>query len=373
MNERRAIRILEAAVVVAVAAILLSEALLYIPPGPGGVSVSITLQGEGNGTVVANYTLLSGEAGHFLAGVYWLNATFPLTRLYFFFDQAYPTSDSSLQWWYGLSLHLEAVAQARNYPLTTVYLNASQLANFLRGPPIPGTGLVIASGVLPHTVFNNVTNNPTNLVEPWIRAGGNLLWFGDRIGLWSGYPGEPLSFPGSKVGTNGTRQFLTPSIFGGGPVSGYANHSTAAGFFGFDDLSSVPQAALNSFGVAKASGTVIGNSFGNFTNAAVFPQGRGQLTYFAIPIDASVPTLVFALTNIVQSGLVEANLTLLATSGVVLRAGVSFSGSWTVVVSRSTSPIYPYATSDVCFAIFQTDYLATFGYATCSRASSVLT
>jgi hypothetical protein len=372
VNDRTAIRIVEIAVVVAVGAILLSEALVYVPPGPGGVAVSVSLTGNANGLVTVNYSLRSGVLAHFHAGIYFRNATEPFSALYYYFDPAYPTSYSSLQWWYGLGVHLTAIAAARNYHLSVVYLNASQLATFLREPPVPGTALVDASGVLPHTVFNDQrtgTSNGTNLVEPWIQRGGNLLWLGDRIGLWSGFPDQNLSYSASSMGWMGTAEFqLGPSLFGGMVTWVYNNRSVDSNLFNFQEASSIPQRALNLTvllgNASSGSTTLIGNIANNFTNAAILPQGQGRLAYFAVPIAGNTPTLAYSLMNMLQAGLFEANTTTLATNIVTVPAGISTSGTWTVYLSALTS-------SEVCYVLDQTDYLATFGYVTCVPSAAL--
>ena len=373
MKERRATRILEIAVAVTVAAVLLSEVLLYAPPGPGGVSVSMTLDGNGNSTVIVNYSVASSVSSHFNAGVYLRNATFPFTTIYYYFDKVYPTAQVTLQWWDGLSLHLAAVAASRDFPLTIIYLNASQLAAFLVAPPLPGTALIVASGDLPHTVFNNQTRPLTNLVTPWIEAGGDLIWFGGRIGYWSGYPNEPLSTnTDSYVGPDGTEQFVNPSIFGGSGTWAYNNRSSDASWFNFADSSTYPLGGLKLTGVLSSSGTVIGNMANSYTNAAIFPLGAGRLAYFSIPLATDVTLLSISLTNMLQAGFFEAGTTLLATTLVFTYGTSTITGSWPVSVPPPRVYPYPGATSDVCYSLFQTDYLAPFGFVRCVQASAIL-
>jgi hypothetical protein len=366
VNEKRGIRILEAVIVVTVAAILLSEALLYVPPGPGGVAVSVSLEGNPGGTVTANYSLLSSVGGHFTAGLLVRNTTAPLTTVYYYYDPAYPSSQSTTQWWFGLPLHLAAVAAARGYALTVVTLNASKLADFLLAPPTPGTVLIIASGVLPHTVFApNV-----DLARSWLLQGGHLLWFGGRIGLWSGYPGQSLSYPPSNMGNNGTDAFLNVSTFGGGALWAYTNRSSIATFYNFLDTNAVPRGGLNLSKVAASGGTDIGNDANSFTNAAMFPLGSGLLAYFSIPLESDVTTLSISLVNMLQSGLFNSATVVLASSLVRAPASVRVHGEW--VVGVPSSPVISLSTSDICFSLFQTDYLATYGMVSCVPASTVV-
>lgn len=73
----------------------------------------------------------------------------------------------------------------------------------------PGTEIVDMSGILPAQVFSA----HTDLVSPWLHAGGTLYWGGAAIGEFSGRPGElenQSSYPGS-LGSAGVAHFIAPA------------------------------------------------------------------------------------------------------------------------------------------------------------------
>ena len=363
MNERRAVRIVEYAVAVTIVAILVSEILLYTPPGPSGVQASASIMDFGN-SIRVDYSILTGVYGHFSIGIYDRNSTIPVSTIYYYFDNAYPSSWSTPLWWGTLPDHLATVAAARGYPLSIVILNANQLASFLLRTPNPGTLLILASGVLPDTVFTN----STNLVKPWILEGGDLVWMGARIGYWSGLPNQPLQGD-AYVGNNGTNEFLPISDFGDGAAT-FAGRSTFSQFLNFSEETTPAGSGLSVAAVTSAGGTVIGNIEGKYTNAAIFPQGSGLLDYLSIPLLSDVTGLSISLLNLVETGVLVAPVTLLSTSAIGTVSDVRLTAS----INSNIPPLnlYPVSDSQVCFAAFQTDYLAPYGFNECVAASTVV-
>ena len=140
-----------------------------------------------------------GRADYVIGGI-------PSTStIYFYFDPTYPSSYSTNQYRFGLSQLIAQLASERGMGLEVVLLTASELQALLVQPPPRSSVLVMASGVLPDTVFGPTFND----VTPWLRAGGVMIWAGDQIGAYSGIPAAngnpPVSMP---MGLSGVSQFL---------------------------------------------------------------------------------------------------------------------------------------------------------------------
>lgn len=239
-----------------------------------------------------------------------------ISTVYYYYDPAYPASYSDEQYWFGLSQLIAQLATERSMPLHIVMLNANDLATFLEATPPPDSILVMASGVLPDTVFGPHLNE----VVPWIRVGGVLVWAGDLIGAYSGARGTDGG-PGTllSMGWNGTTQFLNRSYLGTGG-SLYLNQSVYSKAFGFlYSLSLGPLGQFNVTGVTAIGGVPLGLRAGNFTNLAAIPEGAGRLIDFAGPL-WDLNALVQTLMNGIQSGAFLFPLSILANPVVQLQA-----------------------------------------------------
>src|SRR6185503_1659707 len=98
--------------------------------------------------------------------------------------------------------------------VTTV--DASELVRLLHDVAAARrTTLVMMAGVFPAAVFSTTTD----LVGPWMRAGGRLIWGGPAPGLWSAQPHRALiRGPGSdSAGQRGVTRLLGAGFLAGPP------------------------------------------------------------------------------------------------------------------------------------------------------------
>lgn len=351
-----------ARVVVAVFLVLIvvSEILLYAPQLSGRLSVSVDI-GVEEGRVVGNATIHAPVASTVRQTIYLIH-DFPTVRqVYYFFDSTYSWSYSNPIDWYGLSQHIGVVSGFRGSPITTTILNANQLPGFLTSPQTEGAILVVASGVLPQTVYTKTLN----LVAPWIDEGGTLLWIGDKLGTYSGVPGIPPSYPSpSDPGANGTRQFLNLSLFGGSSRF-YNTSSSLATAFNINYVPGIPNDDLNVSRLPMFNGTALGNLDNGFTNIASIPVGAGRIVYFGGPTQDAT-NLGTIVVNLLETGAFGGDVSLINVTSLSMNAGSSASLPFDFGI-----PSYPYGPGPllVCSFVTQTDPLALFGLTSCVNAT----
>jgi hypothetical protein len=346
------------AIVVFLVLILISELLVYTPALSGRPAVTVELGVDGN-QVVGNATIHVSVASDFRQAIYLIRQFPAVSTVYFYYDSSYPISYSNPVDWYGLSQHIGTVSGFRGNPIGIVLLNAQQLSNFLNdSATAPGSVLVMASGVLPDTIFTA----SFNYLSPWIRNGGTLVWIGDKIGTYSGGSGGILRYPSpANPGANGTGQFVNVTLFGG-IEDLYTNPSSLASAFNLNYTYAIPYDDLNMSRLPGHRGTPLGNVNGDFTNIATIPLGAGQVVYFGGPTEDAT-NLGTIVTNLLESGALNGDVVLVNVTSVSLAAGQTVT-----IPIDSALPHYPYGPGpiEVCSFLTQTDYLALFATTDCA-------
>ncbi len=127
-----------------------------------------------------------------------------------FVDSTYPVVGTTPVAVRNIANGLTNELRLHGYRGTVRNVDADQLRELLldRGAA-SHTALVDMSGMLPLQVFSA----QTDLVSPWLRAGGTVYWSGAVIGTYSGTRGEPsnaTSYDGS-LGPTGVGRFLDPT------------------------------------------------------------------------------------------------------------------------------------------------------------------
>lgn len=360
-------RLVEMGVVVLAVALFLSEAWLFHPPGESTISVSISITTTGSVAFV-NSTARGRPGTHLSEAYLWSRTGVAPEQIVYYYQSGYPVNHADVTDWYGLPQHLESVASFRGSSLPILTVNATGLAAYLRQVPVPGQVLVLASGVLPYTVFGP----SQNLLLSWMRAGGTAVWVGGAIGYFSGSGASPTSCPlPANPATGGTLQFLNASLLsvGGAPpvvpcpgemTAAFLNSSTISQALGVSYPYSLPMDDLNLGALASENGTVLGNLRDGQTNVGAIPEGSGRLIYFGGPL-VDVSQFAIELLNLLTAGMVSATSVLLASVSLVLGSSGTAAALERVPLAGSL-PV----PGHLCVLSTQTDYLAEFEQMQCN-------
>jgi hypothetical protein len=220
-------------------------------------------------------------------------AAFPLgakpvrqSSVYVYDDSRFPAADVAPTVPQGIFDHLSGELIARHYELAVVAVSAEGLANVLTDTgTAAGRVVVMMTGVLPVKVFSN----NTDLLSPWVRAGGVAIWGGGAIGFWSGRNGKALSTD-DALGEGGTQRLLGNNV---------VQYPTTFGRLGDvqSPLASALDLTYNFTGagvllesVTAHGGLDLGWDSGQFTSVAYLPRGLGGFLIFGgeIPDEAAV-------------------------------------------------------------------------------------
>lgn len=341
-------------------AVLITSSLLTVTLGPS-VTYRATIS-YSSAQIREEIQVWSRYAADIGRGDYLMGSGPPISTIYYYYDHAYPTSFSDDLYWFGLSQLIVQLATERGMPISVVLLTAPELRQFLQQPPPSGSLLVMASGVLPETVFGPGLNEPIQ----WLREGGVMVWAGDVIGAYSGAPaqngGPPVTVP---VGLSGIAQFLNLSYLGSGGLL-YQNQSTYSSTFDFVYSLGLPgQDEFDVGGVDASGGTALGPQASGYTNLAVIPEGSGRLIDFAGPLwdlNAFVQTMM----NGIQSGAFLFPLHILGNQTVPLPAGqnLDFLVTYTVLPSAENDSLTRF-----CSFAFESGQFAQFTQLSCTSLS----
>lgn len=336
-------------IVVFLVLMILSEALLYIPAISEHLSSEAKIEISGD-NVSVDQKIISTFSATLGISYYITNRSTNLSKIYFYFDQNYPPSDSTLGNWYGLSQHINSVLEQRKMDSQVILLNATQLSSFLMTSNTTNFTLIIASGVLP----NNVFSQNLNLISPWINNGGTLVWIGNKIGYLSASSIPTAS--GSQItcmGENGTQLIVNATLFGG---TGYyydtpSSNSTA---FGVNYTYALPGDGINLNILNESGGVALGNQQNGYTNVASIPDGLGRIVYFSGPLLGD--TLVsIAIVNILQSNIMHlAFLLKQLVFNLNKNVYLSLNNSFSIAATFDKPDSY------FCVFLDQTNYLGTF-------------
>ena len=323
---------------------MLSEALLYLPVVKEHIDVSNRVF-ISNDTLTVEQSIDTTFQANLGISYYIINGTFTYSSIYYYYDSRFPTSESTLGNWYGLSQHLTSIITARGLDSKVVLLNATQLQVFLTEKVHAGSLLVMASGVIPDTIYGK----NFNLLEPWIQNGGTLVWIGNKIGNLSG----TADSSSRTMGANASDSFISSTLFGGNALV-YGNASSNSRFFGINYNFSILGNGIDTVNLTKQNGTALGPTSGQFTNIAIVKSGRGRIVYFSGPLveDTIVSTVVL---NILQSCLTHL-VKVIYQQSITLNANSRTTNSKNLTIPS----IYLRNQFEAAAYVVQTDYLGTF-------------
>lgn len=343
-------------VIIMLAALLVAEASLYAYPLKPMVSVTVTFDDEG-GEVVATTHLVASYSGSFRQ-TYLLGAgPTAVSTIYYYYDSDYFYANSNVVSWFGLAGHLSSTISVRGLRIDVVVVNAAQLATVLENPNTTGELVVMASGAFPSTVFSKTTN----IVSPWVRAGGKLFWIGAPIGYYTALAGTPIAYGQTwNPGAAGVAEFLNQSWLGGPGASGphYQNATPMSAALNLQ----YPYGEGGSYGfnmstVVAGGGQIVGQSAKGYSNAALIPYGAGAIVDLAGTLYRPYEDqLAINIVNMIQVGLFRGPMQVSGSTNVTTTPGSSVTLSYSVATPMAT----------LCVFTQQTDLTAMFGTVSCA-------
>ncbi|MCI4319969.1 MAG: hypothetical protein L3K23_07565 [Thermoplasmata archaeon] len=356
MKSRTFQRLAEVTVGLFVIALVLGEVALVAPPTAPKLVFQASLVSVGPRDVELNFTATATFVAHLRQ--LWLvqhQAEAP-GAVYFFYDAAYPVYQGVAGDWFSLAVRLQNVLRASVPGASLQLVDAPGLASFMVDPAHRQGILVLASGVLPDTVFDRTHD----LLLPWIQQGGSAIWVGAPIGEWVGHRGTPGSAGAAEyLGPSGSNR-LVPTFAFGGTGFLYTNGSSPGFFLGGQYPYGRPGDDLAVGSLVASNGTVVGGVSAGYTNLAELAVGNGSLFYVGVPL--AVPNLLGnLLVELMVTGVAFGTVPIVATAEWTLRPGSTLAEFRSEVIPPPTAN----APSRVCVYTFQSDYLATFGDLTC--------
>jgi Glycosyltransferase family 87 len=199
----------------------------------------------------------------------------PDRRVEVFVDPSYPGPDSDRRSVLGVYDHLSAELRVHGDGRRVEAVDAGELTQVLGDlASAPATAVVMTAGVMPAGIFSR----HADLVTPWLRAGGQLLWCGDAIGYYSEDPTATFD----RTAAPSLRDAGPDRIVGSGVIQlGKAQGRTAsapttvASALGlrFDSTA----IGVNLDAVAGAGGSALGYVGDNLSSLTALPVGAGQV------------------------------------------------------------------------------------------------
>ena len=124
--------------------------------------------------------------------------------IFVFVDSSFPTAGASPTSVQGIFDHLAAELDVHGFPGRIRAVTEGGLRDLLTMTSFASQRvLVIMTGVTPSSVFST----RTDLISPWVKAGGLFVWGGGTLGYWTAAPGQAL-LARNVVGEGGTVQLL---------------------------------------------------------------------------------------------------------------------------------------------------------------------
>ena len=227
------------------------------------------------------------------------NKTVRQPSVYVYDDSRFPAADVAPTVPQGVFDHLSAELGARHYQPSVVAVSADGLADLLRDTATaPGRVAVMMTGVIPADVFSR----DTDLLSPWVQAGGVAVYGGGAIGFWSGRNGQALSTE-DELGQAGTQRLLGSNVVQYPTMFGRLGNVQSPFASALDLTYNFNGAGVLLDSVTAHGGLNLGWDSGQFTSVAYLPRGSGGFLIFGgeIPDETSVSV---DLARILMSGVI---------------------------------------------------------------------
>ena len=278
-------RLLEGGIVVTLVGLLVGELLIYAPPiqrqaQAGSLEVMVQRGAASSRSGGLQVKVTYGASDQELRLVAFPVSGPVMTRSIFVFDDArYPTAGVNSTSVQGVFDHLKGELSIRRYSEPILPVTVEGLSDVLRATDrATGRAVLVMTGAFPAEVLSQAVD----LVSPWVRAGGLLVWGGGAIGYYAGIRGQPLLAiaSGLSLREKGPEQLLgkgmirfpwipqriadTPSQIGAALDIRYQ----------FASAGVVSRAAL------AQGGQILGSTVGPFSSVTYLPRGHGGYLLF---------------------------------------------------------------------------------------------
>jgi len=207
------------------------------------------------------------------------------SSVYVYDDSRFPAADVAPTVPQGIFDHLSGELIARHYELPVVAVSAEGLAKVLADSgTAAGRVVVMMTGVLPANVFSN----RTDLLSPWVQAGGVAVWGGAAIGFWSGRNGQALSTD-DLLGEAGTQRLLGTDVVQYPTTFGRLGNVQSPFASALDLTYNFTGAGVLLDSIAAHGGLDLGWDSSQLASVAYLPRGSGGFLIFGgeIPDEAS--------------------------------------------------------------------------------------
>jgi hypothetical protein len=158
-------------------------------------------------------------------------------------------------------------------------VNASQLAAILADTrDASHSEVVMTAGVMPRMVFSR----SSDIITPWVRAGGILVWSGDAIGYLSEGPRRSFAVePSSSYLAAGPLRIVGANVFTSGKVYGRdaSTPTPSAAALGLSLAETT--VSVNLAGVTQHGGQALGFIGSGLSSISDIPVGLGRVDLLA--------------------------------------------------------------------------------------------
>lgn len=212
-------------------------------------------------------------------------AAFPLSRrpitqpaIYVYDGLSYPTAGVVSTAVQGVFYNLAGDLRAHQYAGSIEAVSADGLIDVLRATSqASGRAVVMMTGVLPAGVFSK----STDLLSPWVQAGGLVVWGGASIGYFSAMSGRSLAASAAiSLGERGPERLLGKGVLAFPWVNQRAGDVESEFASALGLTFKFTAAGIQRNAVLGRGGLVLGWSSGSFPSVAFLPQGQGGYLLF---------------------------------------------------------------------------------------------
>jgi hypothetical protein len=279
-------RFLEVAVVLLLLTVGGGELIVYSPPGASvtrTLSVDAAIDSANSQSVTLDLHVQHGRSDRMLRLIALQPGTkTPAERhVSVFYDGAYPTASVSPVVAQDVADNLAGELSIRHYGGQIVTLSAADLAAELRQINAASSQVIVAlTGVLPASVYSR----GTNLLTPWVQAGGLFIWGGATIGYYAGVKGQPLATApptgGPSLGLDGTNALLGPNTATFPWTAGRGAGAASDIGLALDIAYQLTSAGIKSGAALARGGKILGWYTAQFSSVTYLPVGAGGFVIF---------------------------------------------------------------------------------------------